>query len=268
MQEESHTDWDEWLSSFPLKPGDTLWLTADLSRIAAYFAINKKRFSPQLLVDDLIKRINPGTLLIPAFVQSYKRNQIFNLIDTLPTTGSLSKWAMKSSYFERSNDPFHSFLIKGIHANLFLSAQSDSTFGSNSIFELLYRNNAVMLLWDVDFQHSFTFAHFVEEMLQVPYRTYRNYHIPIMKDGIISQHTVRYFEKKPGYQLSLYPIKDLLIANNACMIHHHKGISCAWVDLHAAFHVIEEDILRHQGKNLVTFDRRQWCKDWIKRYIK
>ena len=41
MQEESHTDWDEWLSSFPLKPGDTLWLTADLSRIAAYFAINK-----------------------------------------------------------------------------------------------------------------------------------------------------------------------------------------------------------------------------------
>lgn len=254
----------EALSHLPLQKGDTIWIAADLTRLAALHAEKKQRFQPAMFATHILDSIQPGTILIPGFVNTYVPGVVFDKQHTMPVTGALSKWALKSQLFKRNADPFHSFFIKGEKADLYASVLSESSFGKDSVFDVLYQERAKLLLWDVDFQYAFTFAHFVEEMMQVSYRHYKVYDIPVIQNGSSIQQQIKLYEKKPGYKLSLFPLKKMLSENGACIEGSYKNCSWSMVDLHQAYRLLSGDIQKHGGKNFVNFDSFQWCKDRIK----
>jgi aminopeptidase-like protein len=72
--------------------------------------------------------------------------------------------------FKRTRHPIYSFAVKGKLREIFLSCDNVSSFGMDSPFGLLWKLNGKIVLWDVNYQRSFTFAHFVEQINNVDYR--------------------------------------------------------------------------------------------------
>ncbi len=146
-----------------------------------------------------------------------------------------------------------------------LQAKDDSTFGSNTVFGWLYRHQALQLLIDVDLQHSFTFTHFVEEQFKVSYRKYKHLIIPVKRaDGIIVHTQLKFYAKKPGYNLQLNGLQPKLAQGGALLQGEQDGISWMLIDLWKAYNIIADDIQHHQARNLIIFDLRQYFRDVLK----
>ncbi|MCX7744345.1 MAG: AAC(3) family N-acetyltransferase [Flavobacteriales bacterium] len=263
-------EWDDWLSNWikqiPLKEASRpLVISSDFSGMALKAAKMKQKVDPITLIRVIENELPGITLLIPAYKNHYQAGEYFDPLNTLPDTGVLARKALKSKEFLRTADPLHSFLIKGPLVESCLRACDDSTFGANSVFGWLYKYHAFQLLIDVDLQHSFTFAHYVEEQLRVNYRKYQNLIIPIKQsDGTIFLKKVRFYAKKPGYNICLNGLQPKLVHGNALRHGVQDGIAWMLIDLHKAYEIIVNDIQHEQAQNLITFDIRQYIRDVLK----
>jgi len=93
--------------------------------------------------------------------------------NTKSESGVLTEFMRKLENTSRSINPFHSVCIEGPNKDYLLNSISDSSFGTNSVFEKLYKLNAYNLSIGSEFEGGATFCHYVEELLQVPYRFYK-----------------------------------------------------------------------------------------------
>jgi len=126
-------------------------------------------------VYDLLKKLydETYTLVMPTFTFSYSNSREWNSNNTKSETGVLTEYMRKLENTSRSINPFHSVCIEGPNKDYLLNSVSDSSFGPNSIFEKLYKSNAYNLSLGSEFEGGATFCHYVEELLQVPYRYYK-----------------------------------------------------------------------------------------------
>ncbi len=262
--------WEAWLTNWikqlPIKEASRpLVISSDFSGLALKAATMQTKADPITLIRVIENELPGFTLLIPAFKDRYQPGESFDPLNTLPDTGVLARKALKSKEFFRTSDPLHSFLLKGPMAQACLQAKDDSTFGSNSVFAWLYHHHALQLLIDVDLQHSFTFAHFVEEQFKVSYRKYKHLMIPVkMGDATILHTKVKLYAKKPGYNLNLNRLQPKLAQGGALFQGVQDGISWMMIDLWKAYDIIADDIQHHQARNLITFDLRQYFRDMLK----
>lgn len=262
--------WEEWLTNWikqlPIKDASRpLVISSDFSGLALKAAMMKAKADPISLIRVIENELPDITLLIPAFKDRYQTGENFDPLNTLPDTGVLARRALKCKEFLRTSDPLHSFLVKGPMAQACLQAKDDSTFGENSVFSWLYRNQALQLLIDIDLQHSFTFAHFVEEQFKVSYRKYKHLMIPVKQaDGIILHKKVKFYAKKPGYNLQLNGLQAKLVQGGALYQGEQEGISWMLIDLWKAYDIIADDIQHYQARNLIIFDIRQYFRDILK----
>lgn len=262
--------WEAWLTNWikqlPIKEASRpLVISSDFSRLALKAAMMKAKADPITLIR-VIENEFPGiTLLIPAFKDHYQPGETFDPVNTQPDTGVLARKALKSKEFLRTSDPLHSFLVKGPMAQACLQAKDDSTFGSNSVFGWLYHHQAWQLFIDVDLQHSFTFAHFVEEQFKVSYRKYKHLIIPVKRaDGNIVHTQLKFYAKKPGYNLQLNGLQPKLAQGGALLQGVQDGVSWMLIDLRKAYDIIADDIQHHQARNLIIFDLWQYFRDVLK----
>ena len=113
------------------------------------------------------------TLVMPTFTFSFSNSRKWNSNNTKSETGILTEFMRKLENSSRSINPFHSVCIEGPNKDFLLDSISDSSFGVNSVFEKLYKLNAYNLSFGSEFVGGATFCHYVEELLQVPYRFYK-----------------------------------------------------------------------------------------------
>ncbi|MDR1803346.1 MAG: AAC(3) family N-acetyltransferase, partial [Treponema sp.] len=90
-------------------------------------------------------------------------------------TGSLSRVALKRKDFIRSRHPMYSFAVWGKYQDFLYLLDNTDSFGDNSPFNFLYKNLGKNLIMDVDYQHCFTFLHYVEEAVGVVYRYIKHF---------------------------------------------------------------------------------------------
>lgn len=266
--------WEAWLKNWvnqiSLKDSSYLLvISSDFSGMALMAASMKCKADPLSLIKFMEARWPGITILIPAFKNHYQPGEWFDPQNTIPETGSLARKAYKDPSFLRTLDPLHSFLVKGPLSESCMQAIDESTFGKNSVFGWLHQHKAFQLFIDVDLQHSFTFAHYVEEQLQVPYRKYKNLMIPVKcPDERMIEKKVKFYAKKPGYMIQLNGLENLLIKGGVMIRGEMDGISWMLIDLSKSYDIIADEVQKNQARNLIIFDINQFLRDVAKKWLK
>ncbi|EAI9065362.1 aminoglycoside N(3)-acetyltransferase [Campylobacter lari] len=158
-----------------------------------------------------------GTIIMPTFTYSFCKNQIYNKLHSKSTMGALSEFFRKQKNVTRTNDPIFSFAIKGKKKQYFLQ-NTTSCFGSNSVYDVLAKNNGKIILFGTE-ENGYTFSHFIEEKLQVPYRYYKTFSGKIINENNQSynkyiKYYVRDISKKESKLLLYNQISLLQLTNN------------------------------------------------------
>jgi aminoglycoside 3-N-acetyltransferase len=255
-------------SLLPVKEEDILLIASDISTLAIDSIRNEKIFNPSELIGALKRKVPKGTILFPAFVDHYKMNDVFDLKNTMPQSGTLSVAAFRDREFQRTKDPFHSFMVWGKHSDELALLESKSTFGKNSVFAFLHHHKAKMLLIDIGLQHSFTFAHYVEELEGVRYRRFRKCKVNcIDAEGHRFMKEILFYKKRPGVMLNLVGLQRILKERGVLTEQRINKSLFSIIDLAKSVGVIRNDIRTNRGYNLQQRSLLQWIKSTVKKLV-
>lgn len=194
-----------------LQVGDIVYVASNIVRLSIHAKRNNESFEPGGFIDSLQNRIGQeGTLIFPAFNFSVNKQAGFDLKKTAPTTGTLPLCAFHRDDFIRTAHPLHSFLVWGKHATKLAEMSNITSFGEDSPFAFLNYSNAKMLAIDLDLQHSYSNAHYVEEAQQVDYRKWQTYSFNYMQNGKSENRVYKLFQKKIGWVNDLSKLTDVV----------------------------------------------------------
>jgi aminoglycoside 3-N-acetyltransferase len=120
-------------------------------------------------IDALLHVVGPaGTLIVPTFSYSYTKKEVFDPRSTPSTVGILPEVFRQLPEAVRSPDPIFSVAALGAERQRYVKV-GNNCFGADSVFATLHQRNAKMIFLGNTF--DITFMHFVEQTLQVPYRS-------------------------------------------------------------------------------------------------
>ncbi|WP_279176498.1 AAC(3) family N-acetyltransferase [Campylobacter insulaenigrae] len=154
-----------------IKKGDIICVHTELFKFG--FPLLPKNEFLQTILEAFFEAIGKeGTLIMPTFTYSFCKNQIYDKLNSKCEVGLLNEYFRKQKDVIRSNDPIFSFALWGAKKYNFIK-KHDSCFGTNSIFDLLVKYNAKLILFGTREGHTIT--HYVEEKIQVPYRYFKTF---------------------------------------------------------------------------------------------
>lgn len=248
-----------------IRKGEILLIASDITRLAFLARRKEGGFDINELIDSFQKQLGPsGTLIFPAYNFNLKDHSSFDIKRTGPITGALSMGAFKRDDFCRTQHPLHSFLAWGKDSEYLCELKNKSSFGEDSPFAFLYRQQARMLLIGTSVGEAFTFTHYVEEFEKVGYRSGKNYHIKY-KDPAGHEEIREYelYKKKPGWTMALHKLQQLF-DNKVMQTEFINGAEFNLIDLKPAFEIIQNDIRQNKARNIAVFDLKLMVKDLLK----
>jgi len=155
---------ENWRSA-GVRRGDTLLVHSDIRR-----TLMTNKCTPKDVLDSLLEAIgSEGTLLLPLFNFGFCHGEPFDIRNTPSQMGSLTEAGRLYPGSVRSGHPVYSFCAIGWNAWLY-SVDNRHGLGVGSPFDLLHTCDGRIAVIDLPDQHSMTFYHHVEDMMQAPYR--------------------------------------------------------------------------------------------------
>lgn len=140
---------------------------------------------------------NEGTLVIPTFSYSFCQGKDFDIKNTPSTVGVFTEFVRKHPKSVRSLEPLFSVSAIGPKASKLLSNLSSESFGKDSIWDRLLKEDAAVL--NIGIGVGCTFIHYVEQMLNVPYRYKKLFTGNVIVDGKKSKRGIIYFVRDLNY---------------------------------------------------------------------
>lgn len=113
---------------------------------------------------------NKATVLIPTFSREFVEKKYFNRAVSKSRTGFLPNQCLSRDGWWRTAHPIISFITYGERAKELAKYQCYSAFGKDSILDNLQEYNPVQYFIGVEPEDAFTYLHYVEQKLSVPYR--------------------------------------------------------------------------------------------------
>ncbi len=257
-----------------LKPTDHVYLVSDVSRLMLATIRKEGEFKPQAFISSFKDHLSAGNLLIPGFVNTLKPGTKVDMRTLKPETGGLSKQAFtlfKKNECTRTNDPFHSFFIFGEESNRITEAtySNTDTFGPHSVFDYLYKIGGTLLIIDLELYYGFTFAHYVEQQLNVGYRETKLYPFEFTDlKGLTEKKEFKIYAKKNGYIPVLNSLEKPLQDAGALVKMELNGVPIFKIDLKKAYRVIENDIKNNKARNLINFNFTLYLKQTVKQFTR
>ena len=125
----------------------------------------------------LLAQMGIPSLCLPAFTFSFCNGEAFQVQTSRCRMGALNEYFRAQPGTVRSVDPLMSNLLVGVDRDLVTGLGKDSA-GSGSTFHQLHLRGPKVrfLFFGVTASDCFTYTHYVEEMLSVPYRYQRSFH--------------------------------------------------------------------------------------------
>jgi aminoglycoside 3-N-acetyltransferase len=137
---------------------------------------------PQTVINALLHILGKtGTLVMPTFTLSfcdqYNRSGkgYFDVDNTPSEMGILTELLRKMPGSRRSINPIYSVAVYGNLANELTSVNDKNVFGKGSIFGKLHELDAKIMIIGLDYNDSWTFVHYIEEMEGCDYRYHKNF---------------------------------------------------------------------------------------------
>lgn len=241
----------------------SIYLASDIKRFSLECKKNNEVFDAKGFVDDLKAALLPEqSLIIPAFTDMLKNGESFDVVKSKPTIGALPNRVFRRKDYFRTGDPLHSAFIYGPVSDDDFDAKS--TFGENSLFHNLLKNNAVQVFLDVDLQNSFTFIHYVEELKNVAYR--KHYTLKYLQNGGFKSHL--FHTRKPGYITDLDKLQSKLLGNGILQKTEVCGVAILRLETREVFDFLCEEIDKHGGEEWRFFSWKAYFRRWLKRILK
>lgn len=154
-----------------IKKGDVVYVVSDVLELAKQAREHGERFDRDAFLTSLQKKVGEeGTLLIPTFNWDFCKGIAFDYRTTPCRTGALGTAALKRSDFVRTKHPIYSFAVWGKDSRYLFEQDEPNSFGENSIFDYMYKQDAKALVIGLDAMDGLTFMHHVEQMVGVPFR--------------------------------------------------------------------------------------------------
>jgi len=249
-----------------VKPGDTVQLMADVTRIAFLHRRAKASFDPASLLDAFADAVGPaGDLLVPTFTFHLHQGDAFDVRRTRSISGVLANAALDHPGFLRTPHPLHSFAVRGAHARELATGQEEGSFGPRSPFAFLQAHRAKLIAIDLRLDDALTYVHFVEECAGVRYRRHKRMRFAYTDtQGMRGERTFSLFAKRPGHHMRFDALEGLLRDAGALVDHTLDGIRVLVVDLAAAHAVIERDIRENGARSIHAFRWSWWARDVLK----
>lgn len=167
-QDIDKNDFKSALKSIGIVKDDVVFMHSDVTVFGKLMCRNRNEFFGGI-IDSVKESVgNDGTIIMPTFSYSFCNNEIFDVEKTRGTVGALNEFFRKSDDTLRTAQPIFSCSVWGNRKSEFLDISLDS-FGENSIFDKLYKNNGKLLFLGADF-HACTYLHYIEQSFHIPYR--------------------------------------------------------------------------------------------------
>jgi len=190
------------LRAVGLSEGDAVLMHSDLRTLApARVLKSMPAYGMSALIAGVLEAIGKdGTLVMPTFTwDSFhdKKTVVFDVANTPSEVGSVTEFFRKMPDVIRSHHVCHSVAATGAHA-LDVMGDGIHPFGEGSTFDQLYRLDGWNLFLGVSFSVC-TALHSVEELMQVPYRYYRDFRgsTVVLPDGTeIPSRSVEFLRKQ------------------------------------------------------------------------
>ncbi|TKJ17320.1 aminoglycoside phosphotransferase [Candidatus Woesearchaeota archaeon B3_Woes] len=181
------------LKKLGIKKGDVVFVHSSLGVFGKPPSFERSWILENLI--DVLKESvgKEGTLIVPTFSYSFCKGEVYDKDKTLSTIGILPEFFRNLPDVVRTNHPIFSVGIWGKNKDYYLDISKDS-FGKNSIFGKLHKNNAKLILFGAPFESS-TFNYYVEQSYGIPYRYMKTFKGKIRKKGIEYEDKCTYFVK-------------------------------------------------------------------------
>lgn len=249
-----------------VKPGDTVQLMADLTRMAWNARRSGKRFSAEEFLTAFADAVGPsGDLLTPTFNFDLRDGDAFDVKRTPSISGALANAATGHERFLRTPHALHSFAVTGAHAEQLVTGDESGSFGPRSPFAFLLEQKGTLIAIDLPLNDALTFVHFTEEKVGVPYRSHKSIRIRYTDaDGKTSDRTFSVYAKGPGHHIELSALEPLLEKAGALTRGEVDGSRFIRVDLSKAHEVIAHDIATNKARSIHQFRWSWWLRDHAK----
>lgn len=122
-----------------------------------------------------------GTLIVPTYTYSFSQNKPFNPDQTPSDCGVFTEMLRKYPNVFRSEDPNVSVAALGKRAVEMTRDAPQNTYGDNSFFHRFYKAKGIIC--NINFDAGSNFVHYVERVLQVPYRFDKTFNGILQKNG-------------------------------------------------------------------------------------
>jgi aminoglycoside 3-N-acetyltransferase len=148
-----------------LESGDDILIHSSLSGM---------KCEPEDLLDAIMEIIgDDGTLIVPTFNFDWTNNApdgIWNINDSPSEMGYFTELIREKEESIRTVHPFYSFACLGAQAEEYGRVHSRDTFSRDYLFGTLHDVNAKMMIIGLEYNHSWTFSHYIEQQQSVDYR--------------------------------------------------------------------------------------------------
>ena len=148
-----------------IETGDTLLVHS------SYKSLGGVDGGPQAVIEALLEVLSPeGTLIMPTFNFNFNKGEPWDVRTTPSQMGILTELVRLDSRAKRVFHPFYSFAVIGKHAVDLTRDRYKSSYERNSVFGKLRDLDGKIMIIGLDYTHSLTFVHHVEQMEGVDYR--------------------------------------------------------------------------------------------------
>lgn len=188
-------------SPFNIKEGDIIYIHSDLFKFGLYENNSYElclKLSEDVLYAALYSLIGKnGTIIVPAYSNSWSKGEVFSEHESAINTGIFSKYISQLSGSYRSQHGLFSLAGIGKNAKEILSGKNKSSFGKDSPFHKLLLKNALLLSLGTNLN---SFKDYVEIFMEVPYRYKKVFYGQInVNNKLSTSHNIHHvrFENQP-----------------------------------------------------------------------
>lgn len=169
-QELCYSDFLTGLKNIGANECKTLFIHSDIFFGQINPTIKRQDFINNIL--QLFDDLNVENIIMPVFSYSFINQKDFNVKESRSLMGTLSENFRKRKGVYRTEDPLCSFAIQGKLSEKFRKYKPENnSLGIGSYFNLLDKEEDVKyLFFGADLAEHFTYVHYIECILNVPYR--------------------------------------------------------------------------------------------------
>lgn len=244
-------------SILKIEKGDVILLTSDITDLFLQCQENGEILDVNILLDNFQEAIGEeGTLLIPTYNWGFCQGKAFDYKKTPSKTGAIGNAALRRKDFTRTKHPIYSFAVWGKDAVKLAEMDNIESFGPDSPFAYLEQVDAKNVFIGASLRNSFTYIHYIEQKLKVPYRfskVFRSHYIDQDKVDTVRDYSMYVRDLDLDVVCAPNPFVDILYANQVVQHGLINGVPYEVIRFSEVTPYIQNDILYNRSKNLCKY---------------